>query len=164
LTQQVAVGDPLEIRGPIGGWFIWRTSQTEPVQLIAGGSGIVPLMAMIRSHEEAKSRVPFRLLYSAREPGAVFYRQELTMLADAKKSVDVRYAFTRVAPKGWPGTPRRIDGALVAEATWPAADMATFYVCGPTSFVESLASYLRINGNSPDRIKTERFGETGSSQ
>src|SRR5207249_3300612 len=118
LTQEVAVGDHLELRGPIGGWFVWHPQQTEPVQLIAGGSGIVPLMAMIRSRASAGSTAPFRLLYSVREPGAVFYRVELEVLAHHDDSVSIDYAYTRAAPKNWPGRPGRIDGAMIAMTTW----------------------------------------------
>src|ERR1700752_4657466 len=96
LTQELAVGDRLELRGPIGGWFVWRTQQTEPIQLIAGGSGIVPLMAMIRSRPLAGSTAPFRLLYSVREPQAVFYREELQALSDHDRSMNLTYAYTRV--------------------------------------------------------------------
>ena len=118
LTQEVAVGDRLELRGPIGGWFVWRTQQTEPIQLIAGGSGIVPLMAMIRSRASAGSTAPFRLLYSVREPEAVLYRDELQALSDRDVPCDLTYAYTRVAPKDWPRPPGRIDAALIANATW----------------------------------------------
>jgi ferredoxin-NADP reductase len=161
LTQEVAVGDHLELRGPIGGWFVWRAQQTEPIQLVAGGSGIVPLMAMIRSRVSAGSTVPFRLLYSVREPGAVFYRDELEVLARNDDSVSIDYAYTRASPKHWPRPPGRIDAALIATATWPSNLVPTFYVCGPTSFVESASDFLSAAGNSPDRIKTERFGPTG---
>src|SRR5216684_6439729 len=102
LTQEVAVSDRLELRGPIGGWFVWRTQQTEPIQLIAGGSGIVPLMAMIRARGAAGSTAPFRLLYSVREPGAVFYLDELRAFSDQDDSVSIDYAYTRAAPKNWP--------------------------------------------------------------
>src|SRR5499433_1245812 len=98
LTQEIAVGDHLELRGPIGGWFVWRTQQTEPIQLVAGGSGIVPLMAMIRSRAAAASTAPFRLLYSVREPAAVWYRDELLASSDQDRSVSLTYAYTRVAP------------------------------------------------------------------
>jgi len=161
LTQEVAVSDRLELRGPIGGWFVWRTQQTEPIQLIAGGSGIVPLMAMIRSRTSAGSTAPFRLLYSVREPGAVWYRDELHTLSDHDHSVDLTYAYTRAAPKGWPRPPRHIDAALFAETTWPSDVVPTCYVCGPTSFVESATGFLTAAGNSPDKIRTERFGPTG---
>jgi ferredoxin-NADP reductase len=161
LTQELVVGDRLELRGPIGGWFVWRTQQTEPIQLIAGGSGIVPLMAMIRSRASAANTAPFRLLYSVREPGAIFYRDELQSLSDHGHSVGVSYAYTRTAPKDWSRPPGRIDAALIANATWPSSVAPTFYVCGPTSFVESAAGLLTTSGNNPDRIRTERFGPTG---
>src|SRR6266478_2469448 len=108
LTQEVAIGDRLELRGPIGGWFVWRSQQTEPVQLVAGGSGLVPLMAMIRSRAATGSTVPFRLLYSVREPGAVLYRDELQTLSDDDGSVAITYAYTRAAPKDSPRPPGRI--------------------------------------------------------
>jgi ferredoxin-NADP reductase len=161
LTQQVVVGDRLELRGPIGGWFVWRAQQTEPVQLIAGGSGIVPLMSMLRSRVSAGSTAPFRLLYSVREPGAAFYRDELVTIVDRDRGVSIDYAYTRAAPKDWPRRPARIDAALIASATWPSRFGPTFYVCGPTSFVETAAGLLSANGNSSDKIKTERFGTTG---
>lgn len=161
LTQEVAVGDRLELRGPIGGWFVWRPQQTEPIQLIAGGSGIVPLMAMIRSRAAAGSTAPFRLLYCVREPGAVLYRDELQALSDHDHSVSLTYAYTRAVPKDWPRPPSRIDAALIANTTWPANLVPTCYVCGPTSFVESATGLLIASGNSPDKIRTERFGPTG---
>src|SRR6201997_3822672 len=117
LTQEVAVGDRLELRGPIGGWLVWRTQQTEPVQLVAGGSGIVPLMAMIRSRASAGSTAPFRLLYSVREPEAVLYRDELQTRSDRDRSVTLTYVYTRVAPKNSSRPPGRINAELVAEAT-----------------------------------------------
>lgn len=161
LTQEVIVGDRLELRGPIGGWFVWRSQETEPVQLVAGGSGIVPLMAMIRSRASAGSTAPFRLLYSAREPDAVFYRDELRRLSERDGSVMVTYAFTRAAPKDWPRPPSRVDAALMAEATWPANLGPSCYVCGPTPFVETLATFLTATGHDRDKIRTERFGPTG---
>jgi ferredoxin-NADP reductase len=161
LTQEVAVGDRLELRGPIGGWFVWRTEQTEPIQLVAGGSGVVPLMAMIRSRASAGSTAPFRLLYSVREPGAVFYRDELQALSHRDNSLSLTYAYTRTAPKGWPRPPGRIDAALIATTTWPSNLVPTCYVCGPTSFVESATDLLIASGNGRDKIRTERFGPTG---
>ena len=161
LTQVVAVGDSLELRGPIGGWFVWRIQQTEPIQLVAGGSGIVPLMAMIRSRVAAGSPAPFRLLYSVREPGAVFYRDELQMRSEQDRSVTTTYAYTRAAPKNWSRPVGRIDAALVDDTAWPSKLVPTCYVCGPTPFVESAAGFLSACGNGPDKIKTERFGPTG---
>ena len=164
LTQELAVSDRLDLRGPIGGWFVWRAQQTEPIQLIAGGSGIVPLMAMIRSRTASGSTAPFRLLYSVRDPGAVFYGDELRSLADQNNSVTITYAYTRVAPQGWSRPPSRIDGALIASATWPSSFTPTCYVCGPTPFVESAAGFLTACGHGPDKIRTERFGPTGGRQ
>jgi len=161
LTHEVVAGDRLELRGPIGGWFVWRTEQTEPVQLIAGGSGIVPLMAMIRSRASAGNKSQFRLLYSVREPGAIFYRDELQTLSHDKCSVGVTYAYTRKSPKDWPRPPGRIDAALIATATWPSAFAPTCYVCGPTSFVEGATDLLIAFGIKRDKIRTERFGSTG---
>jgi ferredoxin-NADP reductase len=161
LTQEVAVSDRLELRGPIGGWFVWRREQTEPIQLIAGGSGIVPLMAMIRARASAGNSSKFRLLYSVREPGAIFYREELQTLSQDEHSVALTYAYTREIPKDWPRPPGRIDAALIANATWPSAVVPTCYVCGPTSFVESTTDLLSASGIQRDKIRTERFGSTG---
>ena len=161
LTQELAVGDRVELRGPIGGWFVWRTRQTEPIQLIAGGSGIVPLMAMIRSRASAESTAPFRLLYSVREPGAAFYRDELQAIADRGHFLSLTYAYTRVAPKSSPRPPGRVDASIIAETTWSSRLIPTCYVCGPTSFVKATAALLVSCGNRPDNIKTERFGPTG---
>jgi ferredoxin-NADP reductase len=160
LTQQLIVGDQLELRGPIGGWFVWRPEQTEPIQLIAGGSGIVPLMAMIRSRASAGSSTPFRLLYSVREPAAVFYGDELRTLAD-RGIVRITHAYTRAVPKDWPQPPGRINADLIANATWPSTLSPTCYVCGPTPFVESAAEFLSMNGHNAQEIRTERFGPTG---
>jgi len=164
LTQELAVGERLELRGPIGGWFVWRTRQPERIQLIAGGSGIVPLMAMIRSRASAGSTAPFRLLYSVREPGAVFYRDELQAISDRVDSVLITYAYTRAVPKNWPRSAGRIDADLIANTTWPSRLNPTCYVCGPTSFVESVSVLLLACGNKPDKIRTERFGPTGGRQ
>lgn len=161
LTRTLAVGERLELRGPIGAWFVWRTQQVEAIQLVAGGSGIVPLMAMIRARGSAGSRAPFRLLYSVRAPEAVFYRDELRALSLGDQSVTVTYAFTRIVPEDWPLDPGRIDAGLIARATWPAAVAPTCYVCGPTSFVEEMADLLIASGNDRGRIRTERFGPTG---
>jgi ferredoxin-NADP reductase len=155
------VGDGLELRGPIGGWFVWRSQQTEPVQLIAGGSGIVPLMAMIRSRASVGNTAPFRLLYSVRDPGAVFYRDELRALSAEDRPVMVTYVYTRTVPKDWPRSPGRIDAGLVADTTWPANLGPTCYICGPTPFVETVANLLTASGNDRDKIRTERFGPTG---
>jgi ferredoxin-NADP reductase len=130
LTQLLEVGDALELRGPIGGWFVWSAEQTEPVQLVAGGSGLASLMAMIRTRAAAGSTAPFRLLYSVREPGAVWYPDELQALTDHDGSVAVTYAYTRAAPKDWQRRPGRIDATLIAQSTWPSNLSPTCYVCG----------------------------------
>jgi ferredoxin-NADP reductase len=161
LTTELMVSEDLELRGPIGGWFVWRRDQTEPIQLLAGGSGIVPLMAMIRSRASGGSSAPFRLLYSVREPGAVFYRDELWALSDRDHSVIVTYAYTRVTPKDSPRPPGRIDATLIATGTWPSNLNPTSYVCGPTSFVENATDLLIAVGHGRENIRTERFGATG---
>ena len=161
LAQEVMVGDDLELRGPIGGWFVWRRDQTEPIQLVAGGSGIVPLMAMVRSRASAGSTAPFRLLYSVREPGAIFYRDELRALSSQGDAVVVSYAYTRVTPKDWPRPAGRIDAELIASGTWPSNLRPSSYICGPTSFVEHTTDLLIAAGHNRERIRTERFGATG---
>ena len=161
LTKELMVGDDLELRGPIGGWFVWRRDETEPVQLIAGGSGIVPLMAMIRSRASVGSTAPFRLLYSVREPGAIFYRDELRSLSERRDSLIVTYAYTRVTPKDWARPAGRIDAEFIGSGTWPSNLQPTSYVCGPTSFVEYTTGLLIDAGHDRSRIRTERFGATG---
>jgi len=161
LTQELRVGDHLELRGPIGGWFVWRAEQSEPVQLVAGGSGVVPLMSMIRSRVLASSTSPFRLLYSVREPEAVFYRDELHSLAAQDPSVSITYAYTRVTPQNWTRPAGRIDSSLIVETVWPANLSPSCYVCGPTSFVENTTELLIAVGIGGDMIKAERFGPTG---
>jgi ferredoxin-NADP reductase len=123
LTRELAVGDPLELLGPIGAWFVWRAAQTEPIQLVAGGSGMVPLMAMVRSRVSSRSTAPFRLLYSLREPAAVLYREELEAISKPSQDspVTVEYAYTRAVPKDYPRPPGRIDEALIARTMWEHA-------------------------------------------
>jgi ferredoxin-NADP reductase len=162
LTQEVTLGDPLELRGPIGGWFVWRPEQSEPIQLIAGGSGIVPIMAMIRFRESVGNKSLFRLLYSVREPKAVFYKNELKALAEDKLGLSITYVYTRRVPIYWPRPPGRIDAMLIASAAWPSVLSPTCYVCGPTSFVESVTELVAASGYDSNRIKTERFGATGT--
>jgi ferredoxin-NADP reductase len=161
LTRQVMVGDELELRGPIGGWFVWRSDQTEPIQLIAGGSGIVPLMAMIRSRLSVNSDARFRLLYSVREPGAIFYRDELRIFSHESSPIAVNYVYTRVTPKDCPRPAGRIDAPFIAQSTWPSTLRPTSYICGPTPFVEHATVLLIGAGYDCERIKTERFGATG---
>lgn len=161
LTEVFAIGDPVEIRGPVGGWFVWRSSDAAPVFLVAGGSGIAPLMAMIRARAAAACRTRFRLLYSARSPGDVIYAEELRRRARDDRDLDVAYAYTRSAPDGSRGRQGRVDATTVAEHGWPAELEPTCFVCGPTAFVERVADILVAQGHHPGRVKTERFGPTG---
>jgi len=135
--------------------------QTEPIQLIAGGSGIVRSLAMVRTHASAGSTAPFRLLYSVRRPEAVLYRDELQAIPTSDRTVSIIYAYTRSVPRDWPQLPGRINASLIADTTWPSKLGATCYVCGPTSFVETAAALLIATGNNPAKINTERFGPTG---
>jgi ferredoxin-NADP reductase len=156
LVDDVLPGDLMEVRGPLGAYFVWHEEQTEPVQLIAGGSGIVPLMAMTRAHARSGSAAPFRLLYSVRAPEDAYYAAELAEHVGDGLTVD--WVYTRTAPPGWPTPPGRISRELLARLTLPPADAPAVYVCGPTAFVESAASLLVDLGHDPARVKTERFG------
>jgi ferredoxin-NADP reductase len=162
LVGVAAPGDQIELRGPIGGWFVWQPDETAPVLLIAGGSGIVPLMAMIRTRGVLRSRTPFRLLYSARTPDDVYYAAELAQRVRDDHGLDVAFAYTRSAPDGWRGVPGRLNATRLAADGWPAALAPRVYVCGPTPFVESIADLLVDAGHAPGRIRTERFGPTGA--
>ena len=157
LTEVLEPGDELELRGPIGGYFVWEASLPRPLQLIAGGSGIVPLRAMLRHWAAADRPVPARLLYSARALDDAIFREELLGLA----GLDVRIALTRAWPDGWSSHRGRIDRGLVDAAAWPPSERPRIYVCGPTAFVEAAAELLVASGHRPDSIKTERFGPTG---
>jgi ferredoxin-NADP reductase len=161
LVESLAPGNALEVRGPIGGWFIWQPSQTEPVQLVAGGSGIVPLMAMLRTRAASGGSTPFRLLYSVRSLQSIIYADELRTLA-TRGVVGATYAYTRQAPER-AGRTGRIDAALIAEAAFGAALKPACYVCGPAGFVEAATTLLIAAGHDEGRIKTERFGPSGSS-
>ena len=161
LTDVLVVGDKLELRGPIGGYFVWNAGQGGPVFLLGGGSGVVPLMAMIRHRRAAGGDAPMRLLYSAKRADDLIYREELQELAARGDGFEAFFTLTREQPEGWHGFGRRVDRELIAEVGWPAADDPVAYVCGPTGFVETVASELVESGLPPHRIKTERFGPTG---
>lgn len=161
LTEGISEGAQIEIRGPLGGWFVWSPDQPEPVQLVAGGSGIVPLMAMVRTHEIAPAGRHMRLLYSVRDPESVFYRDELRGRAATQAGLSVGYVFTRVTPADWPTSPGRIDATQLAAHAISAGERPTCYVCGPTGFVETVANLLVADGHDQARIRTERFGPTG---
>jgi ferredoxin-NADP reductase len=160
LVDVVRAGDRFELRGPIGGWFTWDAPQGGPLLLIAGGSGLVPLMAMLRHRQLAGSDAEARLLLSTRSPGDVLYARELEAIA-AEPGVTVVHTYTRSRPEAWTGFARRVDRAMLEEVSWPPADRPQAFVCGPTAFVEAVADGLVALGHDPDRIRTERFGATG---
>jgi ferredoxin-NADP reductase len=157
LTDVLRPGDQVEVRGPIGGWFVWKPDGKAPVQLLAGGSGIVPLRAMIRAHEAVRSPVPVRLIYSVRSPADIIYAAELSELAVASP-LEVTYLYTREAPGG--ARTGRIDADVIARAAWPCEVEPAIFACGPTGFVETAATLLVDAGHDFASIKTERFGPT----
>ena len=159
LVDDVLPGDRVEVRGPVGGWFVWRPVQTEPLLLVGGGSGVVPLMAVVRRHRETSSAAPLRLVYSVRDPDATIYRDELESLT--ADGLSLTYVFTRRTPAGWARPAGRLDRQLLAEAAFAPAERATSYVCGPTGFVETVADLLVGAGHDPRRVRTERFGPSG---
>jgi len=164
LTQTLAVGYPLELRGPVGGWFVWNPdgpASARPVLLVAGGSGVVPLMAMIRERAAAGSHAPFRLIYSVRDPGALLYAGELAQRERAGDGLEVSYVYTRTAPPGSGQPTGRISAATLASAGWPPEESPAVFVCGPTGFVEAVADLLVRAGHGAGAIKTERFGPSG---
>jgi ferredoxin-NADP reductase len=152
LVDDAQPGDELEIRGPVGGWFVWTADQGGPLQLIGGGSGLAPLMSMLRHHRRSGSDAELRLLLSARSPQDVLFAGEL---------VDPVITYTRETPAGWTGYARRVDRAMLGEAVLPPDRGPRIYVCGPTGLVESVADDLVALGHDPARIRTERFGATG---
>ncbi len=154
LTEDVRPGDAFHVRGPIGGYFVWRSDDGGPLVLAAGGSGVVPMRAILRHRRNSMSEVKARLLYSSRTLEDVIYRAELG-------TEEVVHTLTRSQPAGWTGYARRVDAALLREVAWPAEDWRLAFVCGPTSFVESVAAGLVELGYAPARIKTERFGPAG---
>ncbi|GAA1829429.1 ferredoxin reductase [Actinomadura chokoriensis] len=158
LVGEMMPGDLAEVRGPVGGWFVWRPEQTEPVLLVGGGSGIVPLMSMVRTRDAAGSRVPFRLLQSVRGPDYRFYATELYK---GSPGLDVTYLYTRSTPAGGTRPAGRLTPDDLIKHGWPADFEPTCYVCGPTGFVESAAAYLVMLGHAPERVRTERFGPSG---
>jgi ferredoxin-NADP reductase len=158
LTEELRVGDALELRGPIGGYFVWEHGDGSPLMLLAGGSGIVPLRSILRHRSRTGSAVPACLLYSSRTLPDVIYRAELDQHHDG---VQVTYTLTRSQPPGWTGHMGRVDTALLGQVAWPAAANPLAFICGPTSFVETAAAGLVGLGYPPEQVKTERFGATG---
>jgi len=161
LTDELRAGDKLELRGPIGGYFVWESHMGGPLLLVAGGSGIVPLMAMIRHRAAVGSTVPTRLLYSSRSYEEVIYRDELEHLVRSSTLLEVVHTLTRVQPSGWTGYRRRIDTEMLREVAWLPDQHPLAFICGPTPFVETAATSLVTLRYEPGRIKTERFGPTG---
>jgi ferredoxin-NADP reductase len=170
LSEELRSGDTLELRGPIGGYFVWDIPIGGPLFLVGGGSGIVPLMAMLR-HRDAvlgttdmeRHRLPARLLYSSRSWDEVIYRDELARLAEKDPTLEVRHTLTRDQPDGWTGFRRRIDRMMLEEVAWPASEKPRVFICGPTPLVEAVATNLVGLGHQPAFVKTERFGPTGGS-
>ena len=161
LAGELRAGDRLELRGPIGGYFVWDVADGGPLLLVAGGSGVCPLMAMLRHRAGRGRTIPARLLYSSRALEDVIYRTELERLAASDDQLTVHHTLTRVQPEGWTGFSRRIDDAMLEDVAWPASQAPRIYVCGPTALVESVATTLVRLGHDPSHVKTERFGPTG---
>ena len=168
LSDELHAGDTIELRGPIGGYFVWDIPRGGPLFLVAGGSGIVPLMAMLRHRNaalapgaDARLRLPARLLYSSRRWDEVIYRDELAHLAENDKTLEVVHTLTRDQPDGWTGFARRIDRAMLETVAWPASEQPRVFVCGPTPLVEAVSTTLVDLGHQPALVKTERFGPTG---
>ena len=165
LTDELLVGDRIELRGPIGGYFVWDArdgkNDGSPLFLVAGGSGIAPLMAMIRHRANSQNKVPTKLLYSSRSYDDVIYREELDRISANDSSLRVIHTLTRRQPQNWMSYERRIDRAMLAETAWPPAEKPIAFTSGPTALVETVANHLLESGYKPECIKTERFGPTG---
>ena len=168
LCGKLRQDDNIELRGPIGGYFVWSVDDGGPLLLVGGGSGIVPLMAMLRhraaalSDPQARQAVPARLLYSSRSLSDVIFLSELEAMASGDDSLRVVHTITRDAPADWAGLRRRIDRAMLEDVAWPPSARPHIFVCGPTAMVEVASSALVASGHAPERIRTERFGPTGS--
>ncbi len=162
LHDVLVPGDQLEVRGPIGGYFVWEVSLGGPLLLIAGGSGVVPLMAMLRHRAAQHATMPTRMLYSSRTADDVIYRDELDALAASDRTLEVFFTFTRQPPTGWTGYRRRIDAAMLGEVIKPFDKRARVYLCGPTLLVEAVANTLVQMELPTEQIRTERFGPSGA--
>jgi ferredoxin-NADP reductase len=162
LHDVLVVGDRFEVRGPIGGYFVWDGASTDPLLLVAGGSGVVPLMAIVRHRAHIESRAPCTLLYSSRTPIDIIYADELSRLAGQGDGLRVLHTLTREQPSGWTGYSRRIDNSMLAEVVEGTGLSAEAFVCGPTPLVESAAEDLVSIGLAPSQVRTERFGPTGA--
>lgn len=154
LVDDIEIGDTVELRGPLGGWFVWKPEDERPVQLIGGGSGVVPLIAMARMHAATGSAAPMRLLYSLRSPADAFYREELSALG----GIETAWHYTRAAPSDWPRAAARITADDLRRETLGPDLSPSVFICGPTGFVESVARSMLELGHPEGRIRTERFG------
>jgi ferredoxin-NADP reductase len=161
LHDVAVIGDRIEVRGPIGRYFVWEMDGTEPLLLIAGGSGVVPLMSMIRHRRAREAKNPTALLYSSRSFEDIIYYEELETLSKAKDGLQIFHTLTRSQPAGWKGYARRIDEAILKEVAGPLGRLAQVYICGPTLMVEAAANALVKIGIDSNQIRTERFGPTG---
>jgi ferredoxin-NADP reductase len=165
LVDELHVGDRIELRGPIGGYFVWDARDGKddgsPLFLVAAGSGIAPLMAMIRHRANARNKVPTKLLYSSRSYEDIIYREELERISVIDPSLSVIHTLTRRQPLNWTSYRRRIDREMLAETAWRPAEKPLAFTCGSTAVVEKVANYLLELGYEPERVKTERFGPTG---
>ena len=163
MTEVAQAGDSFELRGPVGGYFVWDDADRAPVLLVGGGSGVVPLMSMARHRTRRSIPTRMRLLYSARSQDDILYRAELDKMAAAGDGFEVVYTFTRAPPPSWTGYHRRVDGQMLADVSFGERMNSPAFVCGPTPFVEAVAQSLVLLGHAPGRVKTERFGPTGGS-
>jgi len=161
LTEELAIGDDIELRGPIGGYFTWDRQSSSPLMLIAGGSGVVPLMSMLRTRYKVGGKAPARLLYSSRTAEDIIYAAELDRLAANGDGLSLIHTLTRGAPSGWQGERRRVDKQMLATHAFQSSEQPQVFVCGPTLFVETVADQLISLGHAESAIKTERFGPTG---
>jgi ferredoxin-NADP reductase len=161
LVDELRLGDALELRGPIGGYFVWEADMGGPLQLVAGGSGVVPLMAMLRHRAASSSHVAAKLIFSSRSFEDIIFREELERLSTSANGPEVIHTLTRAQPSGWSGYARRVDGRMLAETAFSPKSMPVTYICGPTSFVEATSRAFVLLGHEAKGIKTERFGPTG---
>jgi ferredoxin-NADP reductase len=160
LFDELRVGDRIELRGPIGRYFVWEPSHGGPLQLIGGGSGVVPLMAILRSRVATADSTPVRYLNSSRSADEILYFNELSQLS-AINGITVAHTLTRTHPEDWFGYTRRVDKQMLEQEAWPAAADPLCFICGPTGFVETVAAIVVDLGYRPERVRTERFGPTG---
>ncbi len=161
LLGELRTGDMIELRGPIGGYFVWRATMTNPLFLVGGGSGVVPLMAMLRARIASGSQVPLRYLASARSAGRLIYAEELSRVVAEQDGIEVVHTLTREHPEGWTGPTRRVDRDMLTAAGFLPSDRPDVFVCGPTGFVETVAATLVEMGHDPSSVRTERFGPSG---